>query len=203
MSTRATHQEVSQHFTPTQLVGTGMGLSHTLVEEVKTTMSALFGPTLSVEGFSANKQAMARTAALDDKSASLFHAESSDLPDNIDVLSRSIATLEKGVSGSSFFQSHVGSVIRKSWSRQRRSTRAPSVDVSPRSPKSPRSRALLSYSSSPTGSGGLSTGIRLPLTPRSPVEVDISSPRSLFTVSSPVRTSPVFARAERDFDAEH
>ena len=32
-----------------------MDLSHTLVEEVKTTMSALFGPILCVEGFSANK----------------------------------------------------------------------------------------------------------------------------------------------------
>jgi len=84
-----------------------------------------------------------------------------------------------------------------------RSTRAPSVDVSPRSPKSPRSPALLGYPSSPTGSAGLSTVLRLPLTPRSSVGVGISSPRSLSPVSSPVRTSPVFSRAERDFDAEH
>ena len=37
---------------------------------------------------------------------STLHAESSDLADKIDVLSRSIA--EKGVFGSSFLQSHVG-----------------------------------------------------------------------------------------------
>ena len=60
-----------------------------------------------------------------------------------------------------------------------------------------------SCSSSPTGSAGHSTGLRFPLTLRSPVEVDISSPRALSPVSSPVRTSPVFTRAERDFDAEH
>ena len=42
---------------------------------------------------------------------STLHAESSDLADNIDVLSRSIAALEKGVSGSSFLQSHVGPAI--------------------------------------------------------------------------------------------
>ena len=33
--------------------------------------------------------------------------------------------------------------------------------------------------------------------------MDISSPRSLSPVSSPVRTSPVFSRAQRDFDAQH
>merc|ERR1712012_1510010 len=71
-----------------------------------------------------------------------------------------------------------------------RSTRAPSVDVSPRSPRSP---ALLGYPSSPTGSEGLSTGLRLPLTPQSSVEVDTSSPRCLSPVSSLVRTSPVFS----------
>ena len=49
-------------------------------------------------------------AALDDKSASPFHAESSDLG-NIDVLSRTIAALEKGVSGSNFLQSHVSPAI--------------------------------------------------------------------------------------------
>ena len=42
---------------------------------------------------------------------STLHAESSDLADNIDVLSRSIAALEKGASGSSFLQSHVGPAI--------------------------------------------------------------------------------------------
>ena len=42
---------------------------------------------------------------------STLHAESSDLADNIDVLSRSVAALEKGVSGSSFLQSHVGRAI--------------------------------------------------------------------------------------------
>ena len=42
-----------------------------------------------------------------------------------------------------------------------------------------------SYPSSPTSSAGLSKGLRLPLTPRSPVDVDISSPRSLSPVSSP------------------
>ena len=59
------------------------------------------------------KQALATAAALDDKSPSAFHAESSDLADCIDVLTRTVAALEKGVSGSSFFQSHVGPVIRK------------------------------------------------------------------------------------------
>ena len=38
---------------------------------------------------------------------------------------------------------------------------------------------------------------------RSPVEVDIFSPCSLSPISSPVRTSPVFMREEREFDAEH
>ena len=57
-----------------------MGLSHTFLEGVKTAMSVLFKFTLD--------------------------AERSDLADNTDVLSRSIATLEKGVSGSSFLQSH-------------------------------------------------------------------------------------------------
>ena len=57
------------------------------------------------------KQALAGTAALDDKSASPFHAESSDLADNIDVLCGTITALEKGASWSSFFQSHVGPAI--------------------------------------------------------------------------------------------
>ena len=77
------------------------------------------------------------------------------------------------------------------------------MDVSPRSPKSPRSPALLGYPLSPTGSAGLSSGLRFPLTPRFPVEVDIYSPRSLSPVSSPVCTSSVFSRAEWDFDAEY
>ena len=83
------------------------------------------------------------------------------------------------------------------------SIRAPSVDVSPRSPKSPRSSALLEYPSSPTVSAGLSTRLQLPLPSRSPVEVDIFSPRSQSPISSPVRTSLVFTRAEGEFDAEH
>ena len=83
------------------------------------------------------------------------------------------------------------------------STRAHSVDVSSRSPKSPRSPAFLRYLSSPTGSAGLTTGLWFPLTPRSLVEVDISSLRSLSPVSSPVCTSSVFSRAEWDFDAEY
>ena len=58
--------------------------------------------------------------------------------------------------------------------------RSPTVmDVSPRSPKSPRSPALLGHPSSPTGSAGLSTGLQIPLTTRSPVEVDIFSLCSL------------------------
>ena len=47
------------------------------------------------------------------------------------------------------------------------STRAPSVDVSSRSPKSPKSPALLGYPLSPTGSARQSTGLWLPLTLRS------------------------------------
>jgi len=59
------------------------------------------------------KQALASAGALDDKGASAFDAESSDLAANIDALTRAIAALEKGVSGSSFLQSHIGSAIRK------------------------------------------------------------------------------------------
>ena len=54
-----------------------------------------------------------KSQALDDKGACAFDAESSDLAANIDALTMAIAALEKGVSGSSFLQSRVGSAIRK------------------------------------------------------------------------------------------
>ena len=47
------------------------------------------------------------------KGASAFDAESSDLAANIDALTMAVAVLEKGVAGSSFLQSRVGSAIRK------------------------------------------------------------------------------------------
>merc|ERR1712136_291094 len=59
------------------------------------------------------KEALASAGALDAKAASAFDAESSDLAANIDALTRAIAALEKGVAGSSFIQSGVGSAIRK------------------------------------------------------------------------------------------
>ena len=58
------------------------------------------------------KQALTSAGALDHKGASAFDGESSDLAANIDALTRAIAALEKGVPGSSFLQSHVGSAIR-------------------------------------------------------------------------------------------
>ena len=54
-----------------------------------------------------------KSQALDDKGASAFGAESSDLAANIDALIMAVAVLEKGVAGSSFLQSRVGSAIRK------------------------------------------------------------------------------------------
>ena len=68
---------------------------------------------VSQESRAEAKQALASAVALDDKGASAFDAESSDLAANIDALTRAIAALEKGVAGSSFLQSRVGPAIRK------------------------------------------------------------------------------------------
>jgi len=68
---------------------------------------------VSQESRAEAKEALASAGALDAKAASAFDAESSDLAANIDALTRAIAALEKGVAGSSFIQSGVGSAIRK------------------------------------------------------------------------------------------
>jgi len=68
---------------------------------------------VSQESRAEAKQALVSAGALDAKAASAFDASSSDLAANIDALGRAIAALEKGVTASSFLQSHVGTAIRK------------------------------------------------------------------------------------------
>ena len=77
------------------------------LEELKTQIK------VSRESRAEAKEALASAQALDAKAAAGFDAQRSDLSANIDALTRAIAELEKGVAGSSFLQSGVGSAIRK------------------------------------------------------------------------------------------